>query len=641
MVTCLQKGAAKLFILLVFTAALCSNTRLLAQAKFTVVCPQKKIGKNEYLQVQFKVENASSVESIIPPSFKNFLVVSGPNQESGMSTVNGKVDQYVAISYYLKPNTTGNFTIGPATAKADRKEFHSDPLNIQVTNASSSAGNNAPSPFQPFGNLGLDLSPAPSIHSFDDYILKKGENIHDKVQKNLFIKLDVNKASCYVGEPVVAAYKLYTRLRSETTLTNAPSFNGFSVSDLEVNDHNSAGIEKYNGREYNVYTLRKVQLYPLQPGVITLDPVETDNKVTFIKSEYADAQRSDMLYDMLQNFDDATSPADAMVEQHVALQSKPVDVTVKPLPAGMPLDFKGAVGNFTIQASLQKDNITTDDAGNLRIIIGGPGNIQLINAPRVNWPDGIDGYDPKITDDINKLSVPMKGNKTFLYPFTASRAGDYNIPAVAFSFFDPSTSTYKTAHTDPLTIHVAKGKGNTANPIIKNASAETDSPAGFPKYSGLYLALGVVLVAAAFFIFYQKRKTADKNKLAATAATEIKPLQQAYEPGLEFMIPANPLQEAHDRLAEEDSLGFYRVLDTAFKKYLAARFKLPANELSRKRLNEELDKCNVGLGTSLMLWSLMDEVELNLYTPPPNVNHLKEVYAKASEVVSLLDKQMC
>ena len=40
-----------------------------------------------------------------------------------------------------------------------------------------------------------------------------------------------------LDEPIIASYKLYTRLRSETTITDAPSFNGFSVSDLDVNNN--------------------------------------------------------------------------------------------------------------------------------------------------------------------------------------------------------------------------------------------------------------------------------------------------------------------------------------------------------------------------------------------------------------------
>ena len=37
----------------------------------------------------------------------------------------------------------------------------------------------------------------------------------------------------------------------------------------------------------------------------------------------------------------------------------------------------------------------------------------------------------------------------------------------------------------------------------------------------------------------------------------------------------------------------------------------------------------------------MDEIEINLYAPASNASELNHVYEKASEVVSLLDKQVC
>ena len=94
-----------------------------------------------------------------------------------------------------------------------------------------------------------------------------------------------------------------------------------------------------------------------------------------------------MFFDMMQNFADATTPQDAVVQQHVTLKSKPVEITVKPLPEeNKPADFKGSVGNFTIHHPCKKIIYTTDDAGNLKIVINGAGNIQLINAPKINWP---------------------------------------------------------------------------------------------------------------------------------------------------------------------------------------------------------------------------------------------------------------
>ncbi len=643
MIKFLHSGTARLLFYLVLLSGVFVNTKSFAQVKFSAICPSKKIGKNDYLQIQFMVQNASDVETIIPPSFKNFSIVSGPNQQSGMSIVNGKTDQYVAISFYLKPKAAGKYVIGPAIAKVNGKEYYSEPLNVEVTNASNPSSNSGATSLSPFSNLNFDFSPEPVTHQFDDYILKKGENVNDKVQKNLFIKLDVSKTSCYVGEPIVASYKLYTRLRTESVVTNAPSFNGFSVSELELNDNNAAAVEKYNGRDYNVYTLRKVQLYPLQAGTVTLDPVVTDNKVTFIKSEYAGAQKGDMFYDMLQDFANSSSPQNSVVEQHVNLQSKPVQIAVRPLPdTNKPQDFKGAVGNFKISSSLEKNNITTDDAGNVKVILEGEGNIHLINSPKILWPDGIDGYDAKVTDDIDKFSVPMKGSKTFTYPFTVSKAGTYTVPPISFSYFDPSSGHYKTLHTQPMVINVTLGKGNSQNVYAKKLNLQEPAESNiWSKYSPYFISGFVLLMGFTFLI--AKRKSIEKKKTELLKATSKLPAAGApvMKEVTEFVIPENPLIDAHDKMMEHNEIEFYKVLDASLKKYLAAKFKVPSEELTKKRLNEELDKCNIGLGTSLMLASLLDEVELNVYAPPASTNHLQQVYEKASEVVALLDKQMC
>ncbi|MEJ7674619.1 MAG: hypothetical protein WKF59_18450 [Chitinophagaceae bacterium] len=88
-----------------------------------------------------------------------------------------------------------------------------------------------------------------------------------------------------------------------------------------------------------------------------------------------------------------------------------------------PPSFKGAVGNFKIAATLEKNKITTEDAGSLKVIISGSGNIQLVNAPGILWPEGIEGFESKASENIDKLSVPLMGDKVFIYPFTVNSAG--------------------------------------------------------------------------------------------------------------------------------------------------------------------------------------------------------------------------
>ena len=643
MVTFLQSRFYTILISLFFLTANFMGNSLFAQAKFSVVCPNKTIGKNDLLQVQFKMENANNVESIVPPDFKNFIVVSGPNQESSSSNINGKVTQYVTIGFSLQPKKPGTFTIGPAKAVADGKNYTSNPVTIQVTNASSVLPKNNNSanlnPLSAFPGFNFDIPSAPARHEFDDFILKPGENVAAKTQKNLFIKLDVSKTSCYVGEPIVASFKLYTRLHSETTITNAPSFNGFSVSDLDVS--NNAAQEIYNGRLYTVYTLRKVELYPLQAGKITIDSVVADNKVTFIKSDYANSQINNGFFDMLQNFGDAGIPASGLVDQNLTLKTAPVTIDVKPLPSeGMPQDFRGAVGDFKISASLLKDNITTDDVGTLKVVVSGKGNIQLVNAPKIVWPEGIDAYDAKVKDNVDRSQVPMQGSKVFSFPFTVSKPGNYKIDSILFSYFDPESATYRTVYTPVLEVQVSKGSGHPQNPFAKNNKNVPDNSSFISTktelFGGIVLLLGIILLVIFLIIKKNKNKDLLETKIKLD---DLKNEQEEKEK--EFVIPENPLLLTHEKLISQNSKEFFSTLDLSLKNYLASKFKVPVNELNRRRLNEELDKCNVSLGTTLMLTSLLDEIEINLYAPPSSILRLNNIFEKASEVVSLLDKQVC
>ncbi len=640
MISFLHKAIYKIGIALIFFTAIFAVQASYAQIKFSAICPEKRIGKNDLLQIQFKIENAAHVETIIPPSFKNFEIVSGPNQQSGMTSINGKIDQYIAISFFLQPKSTGKFTIGAAIARADGQKFFSNPLTVEITNAPTSpSNNNTGNSLSPLSNFNFDFPAPPATHQFDDFILKPGQNIAEKIKKNIFLKLEVSKTHCFVGEPITASYKLYTRLRSESSITDAPSFNGFSVSDLDVN--NNVSIEKYNGRPYNVYVLRKVQLYPLQPGDITLDPVVASNKITFIKAAYAGTQQGDLFFDMLENFADATSPDNSVVDEKVTLKSAPITIKVKPLPVqNVPKDYKGAVGSFTIHAALEKNNFTTDDAGILRVDIGGQGNIQLINSPVIKWPENIEGFEAKIKDNIDKSSVPMKGTKTFTFPFTAAKAGKYKIDSISFSYFDPASSSYKIIKTAPLHMEVSKGNGVPNNSYASNLkNTQNKGLTGTRLYE---LIAGILLTFGIILLLIRGSNQKNKNKYFLEKNIKVDDIQNRNkEADPEFIIPENPLLAAHEKLIEEDAAQFYHVLDASLKKYLSAKFKIPAEEITKKRLNEELDKCNVGLGSSLMLNSLLEEIELNLYAKPSHDNHIKMVFEKASEVVSLLDKQVC
>lgn len=607
-----------------------------AQVKFSASISPEIVGKDEYVELKLIVENAREVQQIVPPALKDFIVISGPNQESGMTMINGVVKKYVALTFILKPRAVGNFIIPGALAQADAGDYKSNPVKVKVT-AKSTSNSPAPNAFSsPFASFDPFAEPV-KRPAYNDYILRKGENPQEKIKKNMFVQLEVDKKNCYVGEPVVASYKLYTRLKSESNMVKNPSFNGFSVLDLQQPNDLNYHIEKFEGREYNVYTIRKVQLYPLLPGNLELGVAEIVNNVRFIKAEYVNRQ-PDIFDELFNDLADAGSPVEGIENVKATLQSKPLTILVKPLPdVNKPAGFKGAVGNFDIAAKAEKEKFSTDDAGKIAIIIAGGGNLQLINAPQISWPQGIEGFDSKATDDLFKGTVPVSGRKIFEFAFTVSKPGNYTLPAVEFSFFDIKVAKYKTITTQPINITITKGLGRPEKIL-----AETKS-----KSSGNYLTrffsnrLRVVSLFAVLIIIglivWLKRDTKKEIEAAEALAVEKSEVEKEEEPVEILPEQVNPLALAEECLQREDANLFYTQLNLGLKNYLAKKLTIPAAELNRKNIAEQLDIKGVSNETAVKMQVLLDEVEWQLYTPFVDTSKMKWMYDQANELVQLIN----
>ena len=608
-------------LLLLFTSAGYS------QIKFHADCPNKIIGKNEYLEIQFTVENAEKVQEITPPSFKNFQIISGPNQQSGMSNINGSIKQYVSLGYVLAPSSPGRFVIGPASTIADGKEYYSEPVTIEVTNRSGTHPNNKS--VSPFSNLTLDDLNLPRTNEYDDYLLKKGENINDKIRKNLFVIVGVSKTQCYVGEPIIATYKLYSRLKSDSRVTKTPSFNGFSVSELGNRDNYTLHTEKYKGRDYNVYLLRKVALYPLQSGRIALEPTEVENKIAFTKANAENANQGKLNNDFFRDFGETTNSKD-VIEKDVVLKNDPVVINVLPLPlTNKPENFKGAIGRFKISATLGNETLGEEDADSLIVKIEGQGNIQMINAPKIEIPKGLEFFESKLGTKIENGSVPMKGSVIFTFPFSASAKGNYTIESISFSYFDDSEGVYKTIATDPITLKVHEGKGD--NLYSQRVTRKLPF-----VISNLMVSIVVIASLAAILILIW---VSNKKKRKPDNFIEDKEIVISQDSDNELFASKSYMFEAEEALQKQDP-QFYFFLKKALLKYLSEKLRTPEQELTRKRIEELLDKCNVGVHAQVLLNSLLANIELCLYAPSATCD-MRQDYEKTKEVMGIMDKQVC
>jgi oxygen tolerance protein BatD len=579
-----------------------------AQLKFTTVVSSNEIGRSDYVQVQFVISNAKQIDQFSPPSFPDFQIVEGPSQSSGMSNINGNISQYQSVSYVLQPTKTGKFSIAGATANVDGKQMRSNSVSINVTtNSSGNARNN--STIQPFFH---PIWPDEAQEENKEYILKPGENVSDVIRKNLFVKVQVSKNKCYVGEPIVATYKLYSCLRSESRVTKLPSMNGFSVYDMIDPNKNAPTFETINGKRFTVHIIRRAQLIPLVSGTVQLEPVQIDNDVYFVKGRQRTRHHNNLLDDFFDNFSD--EEAGNMIQQHVTLNSKPVEINIEALPEkNKPADFSGAVGNFSVDAVVENKKIAARDEATLKITVKGSGNLPIINAPQIAWPSTIEGYDATAKESVDKTLAPMAGSKSFEYTFSPKQTGDYTIPAIDFSYFDPATNSYKTAKTQALNFYASaeNKKAKSAKNYASDLSKQDDSNAfkSFLQDHLEWIFALIILSSVGVYLWKQnvKHKKNEAEKQAVLKLEREKPVLSPEE--------SDPLSRAKRFLEYTDYKSFYEELNRSVWNVLRDKLQIRSSELNKYNVIKQLQLRGWNEHDIIHLEDILNKCAMNLYTP--------------------------
>lgn len=637
---------------LVFLFVLPGITPLFAQdAQFTTTASSTHVGVGEPFRIQFTINNASKISGFQAPVFRGFEVLSR-SQSQSTSIMNGTVSQSISYEFVVQGNAQGRFTIGAASARVDGEQMQSNPITITVEKgyARSNQNNTTPSAPNPFGfappALQRQLQAQPGI-------LRNGENPMEKIKKNVFVKVDVDKTSVYVGQQITATYKLYTRLPTSSQVTKVPSFTGFSSHDIQLPNPIQPTVEDINGIPFKVFVIRKTMLFPLQSGNLELDPAEVDNTVRLYTIE-RQKNNNDPFDNMMNDpFFKSAFGSDPFFQQafgesnvtyhdyNYNTSSEPIAVHVKPLPeSGKPADFTGAVGRYTINATLDKTNMTTDDAATLKVTISGTGNIVLLSAPQLDLSSDFENYSPTSTDNINANSNPYGGSRTFSYVLMPKVAGNLTVPPVKFSYFDPSKGAYKTIETSAFTLDVTQGNNNGGGTNYGSAEGTELQPirngrlvwntAGVLGFGSWWYWLLLIIPIAALVILYFLKKKNDtlqsnqvllKNKRANKVALKRLSLANRY-------------------LQKNDSKEFYGEISQAVWGYLCDKLDIPFAELSKQKAQEKLLDRQVNGHTPERLFELLDNCEMALYAGTEGHEHMEITYRHAIDVITNLEGQL-
>jgi hypothetical protein len=689
----LAKYFAKQYLripLLCLTLAACGHT-VFAQVTFTAKAAQKVVGLSDVLEMDFVIDGASEADQFVPPSFSPFQVVQGPSYTSGMNMINGTTTKYYSITYFLKPSAVGKFTIGPASVRLGSQDIRSNSVRVEVVRGSTGASAAAPAnPFQGMGGMGgmnMDPFSAPSREAYGDQFLKKNERAEDKIRHNMILKMSVSKTSCYVGEPIVATCKLYSRLESESRVEERPSFSGFSVFEMVQPEQGNVSQEVLGGRPFNAYLIRKSQLYPLQSGDLSIEQVGLDNTVTLYregKTNRGQAPAGSVFDQMMRDFWGEGQTAGVPEKHQLNLNTDSLVIHVKPLPeAGKPADFSGAVGQFSLQASLTGISLKTNETDTLVLILSGKGNLPMINAPALHLPQGLESYDPSAKEELNQTVSPIQGRKTFQYIFTANKAGEFTLSPVVFSYFDPQTATYKTDSTAPLLLKVLPGMGNGNRNGAPVPGTETGSP-----WKWIWLVAGALLVflVSGLVIFTSSRRKPTLSAKGAGDASAIPGATSGVPPGTPKENPSagpvgsarasNPsnmpspvasplaepdpharyrpdfdskvqqlsgaavttfeekdwLEDARTQLKEQNSVAYYRDLNAGLWQFLQQRLELGGGERNKTAVMDRLEKKGFSPSVLEEVRQLLEECELALYAPVQTSSDMQRSFEMAERL---------
>ncbi len=603
-------------IIIVILTVLSGLSGVISQeVRFTATATPKVLNTGEQFQLVYEI-NADASELEVP-EFKDFQLLGGPSTGSSSSIQfqNGKTTRTVkyTYTYYLMAIKEGTFTIPPASAKIKRDTYKSNSVQIEVVKDRTGAGQQTVPSGQPAE--------------------KSGDNADVPSDENLFIRLHVDKTSAYVGEQIIAWIKIYSRVNLSQVDPNfkGPDFKGFYQQPVEIPALRSLERENVNGVIYGTGILRKVVLFPQRTGEVVIQPFNID--VAYQKQ----VRRRTKSF-----FDDFFGPSVQNVP--VTLTSLRVKIKIRPLPPDKPASFTGAVGSFKMNASINNTDVTTNDAVTLKVNVSGKGNIKLIDDLNVSFPPALETFKPVVrTLQENALS----GSQSFEYTIIPRHAGEYKISPIKFSYFDPSSKSYKTLSTQEFNISVAKGKEDTTSVIITGLSKEDvkllgsdilfikNKPfklvkmnrfiIGSLEFYSLYLVS--LLLFVLFIIIRRKRikRNADlslvKNRRANKYARQ-------------------RLRKARVMLKKNNHESFYEEVLKAMWGYLSDKLDIPVADLSKDTSKEALYKKNIDEELMNTFYYIIDNCEYARFSPEHGSAEMHKLYDNAIKTIIKLQQKL-
>lgn len=575
---------------------------------FVTEAPEVVVSGDQF-RLTFTV-NTQKVRDFRAPNIKGFEVLMGPSRSTQYSNYNGVVTNSITFTYILMADKEGEYTIPGASIVADGNPYVSNSVKVKVLppDQSSNQGNNS-------GRASRNQASNGQISN-----------------KELFITATASKTNVYEQEAFLLTYKIYTQVNLTGLNGDMPDLKGFHTQEVELPRQKQWKLEHYNGRNYNTTVYSQYVLFPQQSGKLEIPSITFEGIVTEVVPSN-------------DPFDFFNGGSRRDIKKNIVTPK--LTINVKELPDNKPTHFSGGVGVFTMSSSISTQELKTNDAVTIKLVISGSGNMKLIKTPEVAFPQDFEIYDPKVDNKFTLTSEGLTGYKIIEYLAIPRHAGEFTIPPIEFSFFNIKTQKYQTIQTEAYILKVAKGEGN-ADQVVANFTSKEDlkvlgkdiryiktgntklTPKDDYFYGTIIYWLWYLIPLFMFITFMViYRKQAIENANVAKVRTK-----KANK------VATKRMKNVGKLLADNNKDAFYDEVLKALWGYISDKLNIPVSQLSKDNIEEKLTKHGVADELIKNFIDTLNECEFARYAPGNQTEAMDNIYTSAINIISKMENSI-
>ncbi|MDD2524042.1 MAG: BatD family protein [Endomicrobiia bacterium] len=368
------------------------STVLFADDILNVFLNKREVELGKLLTLTVEISNdIENLDKFELPKMPDFIVLPKKNYKKGNKNI---------YTYDITPKNIGFFSIPSIVVYDKDKEIMSEPINVKVVK----------------------------------YLQSKKSSYTNKSNENIFVEAYIDINSIYVNQQIYYTLKFSTKFDLASNPTYfLPMFKDFWKSESNT----KSGYKLIDGENYFVFEVI-TKLYPMRDGNVIIDP--SNVKVEYLKYDDVDNNEFNKILNAK--------------KIKYSLNSNPVTVRVFPLPEiGKPENFTGAVGKYSIVASVDKKSVVINEPISLTVQIEGNGNINAISEPEIKLPTDMKKY----ATSVYTKSKGFTNSKRFKSVIIPLIEGEKTIPGVYFSYFDPDSKEYVNIKTDDIKVNISSG----------------------------------------------------------------------------------------------------------------------------------------------------------------------------------------